>query len=255
MKMLRDKTTWDGKEKRSADRIKRLRMKNIKGRIRISNLRKRLLIYFILVIFVSFSVGIELIHEVGEKQLRDKIQNSITSQISDTVKSNLDMSGVDHILSRLQKRMMVIMLIVFICVVATMLVFIRNIVEPLDEMGRATKKMAKGHLEEMVPIRTKDEIGQIGELINDLAINLQEILLRVWNHTGQDIVLLDRIAQIISSDKGNGVPEEIKNSLRFVRDDIIDLQDMVKTFDFYQVKIEEERIFMNNVGIQDEANA
>lgn len=44
---------------------------------------------------------------------------------------------------------------------------------PLVQMEQATRRIAKGNLETRVPVRSSDEIGNLGEAINDLARDLQ----------------------------------------------------------------------------------
>lgn len=226
---------WDGTERRNSDRIRALRMQNLSGIFRISNLRKRLLIYFFLIIFVTFSVGAQLIFEVGSPRLKDQISQNISAQGDD---HETTMAGIDAVLKKLQHRMILVMGIVFLCVVATMFVFIRNIVEPLDAMGKAAKRITEGHLNETVPIRCQDEIGKIGELINDLAINLQEVLLHVWNHTCQDIVLMDHIAEIIHAQPVDIMPDKVKEEFDFVRKDIEEMQEIVRAFDYYNIQFD-----------------
>ena len=175
MKIIRDKRDWNGQERRNAERIRFCRISCIKKMFSISNLRKRLLIYFVLIIFVTLSVGMQLLVEVGSGRFYNQLSESIKSQLADEMQASLDISKTKAILKRLQCRMMLVMMIVLICVMATMFVFIRNIVEPLDLIGKAAQKISDGRLDETVPIRNHDEIGKIGELINDLAANLQEV--------------------------------------------------------------------------------
>ncbi len=246
MKILRKESDWDGRERRDAESLRQLRLKKTTNRFQISNLRKRLLIYFILIIFVSLSVGIQLIYEVGSGRLQKQISENIGKQISTTQISEIETDGIKKILQRLQYRMILIMFIVFLCVVSTMFVFIRNIVEPLDAIGKAAKRIAEGHLDETVPIRNQDEIGQIGDLINDLSTNLQEILLHIWNHTGQDITLLDHINEVVNSQSVDGMPKEVKEEIAFVRQDIGDMQNMVKAFDFYNIQFQDGKVLAND---------
>ena len=48
----------------------------------------------------------------------------------------------------------------------------RKLSNPLLEMERATRKMAKGDLNTKVSVETKDEIGSLAKAINDLAVEL-----------------------------------------------------------------------------------
>ncbi len=254
MKIFKKKLDWDGRERRSAERIQLVMLKNLAMKFRLSRLRKRLLIYFFLVIFVSLSVGLQLIYEVGSSRLQKKISDDIRQKYLSAEAGAPDMSGIEKILQRLQYRMILITFIVSLCVVATMFVFIKNIVTPLDAMGRAAKRIADGHLDETVPVNSDDEIGKIGDLINDLATNLQEILLHIWNHTGQDIILLDHISEVVKSDSMNEMSQQVKDEIEFVRQDVGDMMDLVKDFDFYNIQIEDGKVMAtknsNGVGTQ-----
>ncbi|MCP4694525.1 MAG: methyl-accepting chemotaxis protein [Desulfobacterales bacterium] len=238
MKILRGAENWAGEERRRlTDR--RGAGERFRARFRLSRLRKRLLIYFMLVVFVSFSVGLQLIYEVGSDDLLERITESVRGRLPENVRDDADISGIADILGQLQKRMMLVMAIVLICIVATLFVFIKNIVTPLDEIRRVAKKMADGYLDEMVPVTTKDEIGKIADLINDLAINLQEVLIHLWRHTGQDIELLDQVVETIRSDRGDALSPDIGKNIDLVRQDIEDMQDMVKDFKFYDIHLDE----------------
>ena len=212
-------------------------------RNRIPNISKKILIHFSLVFFVIFLIGVALVHEVGRDRLQKEIAEGIVRQFPADDNRFVDMSEVINIVERVQDRVIFGILVLFLFVISSMYVFMRYFVRPLDNMGKTVYQMSKGHLDEMVPVCANSEINKIGELINDLAINLQEILLHVWSHTGQDIILLDRIVKVCGTKAGgNGIPEEIKDDLRIVRQDIEDMQNMVKAFEYYNVRIEKEKI-------------
>lgn len=247
MRFFGKNTAWDGSERRNKDRLKQFRMENITKLYRISNFRKRLLIYFVLIIFVTLSVGIQLIFEVGSNKLQNQIAKTLSVKNTNGESTTHDMTEISAILTRLQQRMILIMTIVFVCIIATMFVFIRNIVEPLDALGKSAKRIAEGHLDETIPIRCNDEIGNISELINDLAVNLQEVLLHVWNHTCQDIVMMDHVAEIIHAQPGEIMPKSIKDEFDFVRRDIEEMQEIVKAFDYYNIHFEGNSLVGNEI--------
>ncbi|OQX25588.1 MAG: hypothetical protein BWK80_14840 [Desulfobacteraceae bacterium IS3] len=113
--------------------------------------------------------------------------------------------------------------------------FIRNIIEPLEEVLSAACKITEGYLKETVPIRNKDEIGKIGEQINALSVNLQEILLHVWNHSRDSADILKRIS--------NGdIPSDMAHDIAAVRHSMEEMQSMVKTFEYYDIRMDEDRL-------------
>ncbi|QTA92619.1 HAMP domain-containing protein [Desulfonema magnum] len=213
-------------------------------------MKKKLLIVFLLFIFVLLSVSGYIIFELGNDHLYQEISISITSQLSEHEQHNFDMSGVILILTRLRNHMIFVMAVVLLFVIFTMFFFIRNIMKPLDDMAKAAKKMADGRLDEIIPVRTHDEIGKIGERINDLAMNLQEILLHIWSHTTCSKAILDQIDEIIRSQKSrptedcsSGIPLQLQEDVQSVRENIEDMQDMVQSFDaFYDIRLKDGKI-------------
>ncbi len=244
---LADQTALKAKKMKNPEGFRPLGLK--KGNVKnyVPNLAKKIWIYFSLVILISLPLTGALIYEVGSDRLHGQIQASIAAQLPEPDKGPPDINEAGGILTRLQNRMILATSVIFLAVIVGIFFLIRNVIKPLDEIGRAAFKMAHGHLDEMVPVRSRNEIGKIGELINDLAIDLQEILLHVWNHTGQDIVLLNRIAAIMNSQPGgNGMPPEIREDFYFVRQDIEDMRDMVKAFNYYNVRLHEEKVLVND---------
>ena len=217
-------------------------MKNKSAKNHTPDFRKKYLVYFIPAIFIILLLGVELIYEVGSDGLYKQIVESISSKFPDHT-NNPDMSEVRNILKSFHIRVIMVVSVLFLCFAVSAILFYRNFVKPVDKMARGVRRMANGHLNELIQVSSDNEMEKIGELINDLAINMQEILLHVWNHTGQDIVLLDRIVKVCGSKTGgNGIPDEIKDDLRIVRQDIEDMQNMVKAFDYYNVRFEKEKI-------------
>jgi len=57
-----------------------------------------------------------------------------------------------------------------------LVMFIRRITGPLQEMAEHTQAICDGDLTRTIPIRRQDEIGLIGDTINGLTSNIQEIV-------------------------------------------------------------------------------
>ncbi|MHC4455607.1 MAG: HAMP domain-containing protein [Planctomycetota bacterium] len=247
MKSSKDQTPREGKEKRNSESVRPVGLKKGDAIHNVPNFAKKIWIYLSLAILSALTLGGVLIYEVGSDHLRGQLPANIVGQLPEPDKEPADISEIGGILKRLQNRIILVTSVIFLAVIVGIFFLIRNVIKPLDEMGRAAFKMAHGNLDQVVPVRSRSEIGKIGELINDLAIDLQEILLHVWNHTRQDIVLLDRIAAIMNSQPGgNGMPQEIREDFYFVRQDIEDMRDMVKAFNYYNVRLHEEKVLVND---------
>ncbi len=241
------------KEKQNPESIRHWVLKKEDAKYAVPRLAKKIWFYFFLVILVTLPLTTSLIYEVGSERLQAQIVESITgmgnttplpSPVSNARTS--ETGDIGRILKRLQIRMLLVMSGVFLTVFVATFVFMHRVIKPLEEIGRATFKMAHGRLDEPVPVRNHNEVGKIGEFINDLAIDLQEILLHVWNHTRQDIVLMERIAPIMSSQPvGNGLPAQIREDFYLVKQDIEDMRDMVKAFNYYHVRLDEEKVLVH----------
>jgi methyl-accepting chemotaxis protein len=109
---------------------------------------------------------------------------------------------------------------------------------PLAIMSDTAERLAHGRLDEIVNRCGPDELGRIGEHINELAANFQEILLYVWNQTESSLGALKQISRPSMSD-GRSVDEfaygaNVDNAVQSLKD----LQSMVRSFALYDVRIE-----------------
>lgn len=152
-----------------------------------SRLRKKLILYFILIAVVSISVSAEIIFEFSSGRLKNEIRENLITTVSSSVSpSVVEKIGVKKLdaavsdpLSRLRNRMILLLLVVFACIVGAFILFSRDIVAPMDGIVDATKKIAEGDLTVTVPVMTDDEIGQIAKLINDMNVNLQDMIMQI----------------------------------------------------------------------------
>ncbi len=238
-----ENTTACGDECEKSARYVPNHQEKMMKRFRVFKRRRKSLVYFSLLVLLTFSVGMAFIFRVDKGHLHVRISEVIASQFPDHEKNLFDTREVIQILEKIQHHMMLVMFIVFLCVTAVMFVFIRNIVRPLDKMSVAAKRMADGHLDETVPTQAPYEICVVGELINDLAANLQEILLHVWNHAQHTMVLLDQISKKTRSQSDTSLmPTEIVADFECVRQDIEKMQAMVEAFEFYNIKLEKGKV-------------
>ncbi|MCI5164557.1 MAG: HAMP domain-containing protein [Candidatus Electrothrix sp. GM3_4] len=131
--------------------------------------------------------------------------------------------------------------------IAAMIYCKSNIIRPLTEMQAASKLMAEGHLETLNYIKRADEIGSLGENINDLAVNMQEVLLFVWNHSRLSRDLLENISNDLNfpldtEEPGfkieNGIQEDISKMYRNNED----LKSIVMSFSYFEIKLEDEKM-------------
>lgn len=130
---------------------------------------------------------------------------------------------------------------VLACVVAGyawMRLAVRKIGRPVRTISSAISKLAKGQLNETVAIETSDEFERIGGSINELAANLQELLLHIWKQTGQCLTLLESIQSNPDLRKDKQLTLEGLGYLKQLSEAVEGLREMAKAYVFYDVTID-----------------
>jgi methyl-accepting chemotaxis protein len=116
---------------------------------------------------------------------------------------------------------------------------LRHIQRPIRTIQQAVFRLAQGKLNETVAIESTDEFGQIGSSINELAANLQELLLYIWKQTGQCVHNLERI-------KLGNDPQISQQDLLELSRAIESLREMAKAYVFYDVHLDGEKALAIN---------
>lgn len=203
-----------------------------------SNLRTRLLVFYSLLIPVLFSIVTVVMFGTGNEPLQLPASEGI---------SNLVPEYVNRVVSAIQRSQYgIILVVMIISIISTTLIVERTIMTPIKKLGRTAKRMADGHLDETVSIPANDEIGIIGKSINDLAVNQQETLLFVWNHSSHSIRLIERIKINIKTGTDNEEICDVIEVLKLLQQNMEELQSLVRSFHFYDICIDGDKILASN---------
>lgn len=151
-----------------------------------SRLKKKLLLYFILVAVVSISVSAQIILEMSTSRFRTQIKDSYIQQVEKQIDKEtadkiraVDIEAMNQPIADFRDRMILMLIVVTASIFGAFSLFIRDIVVPMDGLVEATKKIASGDLNAHAPVMSEDEIGQLAELINDMNINMQDLITQV----------------------------------------------------------------------------
>ncbi len=129
-------------------------------------------IVFIGIVFLTMAVEIELFfrgHEVLGL-LRDQLG---------------DAAAAMDIVSRILLKVRVMLSTLLLAIGLVMLLFIKRILFPLQQIIERTRAMSAGDFSAALPEESKDELGELARHINDLNANEQELILLVRNMSGQ----------------------------------------------------------------------
>jgi methyl-accepting chemotaxis protein len=200
-----------------------------------SYIRKWLLLYLALVLLTTMVVYLSIYTEVaGVFSTSEGVRVGGLHEMVEQVEP----SGV----ARVKLRLLLILSGGFLICTISGVIWVgmatRHIGKPMHIIATAMSKLAKGQLNETVAVETSDEFEQIGACINELAANLQELLLYIWKQTGQCHDLLDHIHHNPDLRHDKHLTLEGLGYLKELSAAIDDLREMAKAYVFYDVSIE-----------------
>jgi len=233
----------------------------------MSRLKKKLMLYFLLISIVSVSVSAEIILEVSSQPFRKQIKDNVIVSIKKNVDSktlnkiikDINSSNIFTPVSNLRNRMILLLLVVTASIIAAFFLFTKDIVSPMDGIVDATKRIVEGDLTVKVPVVTEDEIGQIAGLINTMNEKLLDMIIQVKQdvnrHKDKITAATHLINEIVEDSKADTIIEskkmkisDFKNMQKLSRDvvalleimttDLSSLQTFINMYKTYSIKTE-----------------
>lgn len=116
----------------------------------------------------------------------------------------------------------------------------RQLNRPLRIISRAISRMAKGKLNSTVTISTQEEFNQIATSLNELAANLQELLLYIWKQSGQCLVQLEKLEVDPAHNGDARFTVAQLDHIHQIYKSVGSLRNLAKAYVFYDVHLEGE---------------
>lgn len=187
-----------------------------------SRLRKKLLLYFILIAVVSVSVSAEIIFEMSSSVFRNAIVDNFYEQVevslgaekTEELKADIDRREMFAPIFDLRNRMVLLLLVVTFSIIGAFILFTRDIVTPMDSMVNATKRIAEGDLTAKVPVMSSDEIGQLAGLINEMNGKLLDMIVQIKQDILRHRDKISAASSMVSDFNGDFTVDEIINNKR-----------------------------------------
>ena len=199
---------------------------------------KILLLSLLLLGLVGVSCAI-LIIQAGSSHSQQRLADSLTAQLPGVQARYLDMTVFNHTFRDLQYRLTALSALLVFTLVGGIFIMVRKVAKPIDEIGQAAESITGGHLDVVLPDHTFMEITKVGSLIQDLAMNLQEVLLLTWNHTVEQRESLQRLADVLAQTGNGTMAPECRAEIADLSRKVENMRAMVRAFDFYDVRLSE----------------
>ncbi len=105
----------------------------------------------------------------------------------------------------------------------------------LKELAKVARQMAEGHLDVSAPDVENGELAELASAMNDLAVNMQEVLINMWKQAEIAKSVLKETSLALTSHFPEGLPEDIRKGIDSLRGNFSDTQGAVMAFDLYDV--------------------
>lgn len=194
------------------------------------SLQRTMIVYFLMISFASFLIAAEFIYDIHSKELRTELIQNFEKLHSGELQPDAAFQPIQAI--RDKALLMVALFLVVVLILLTM--FIRNITDPLQHMIEASKLIAVGDLSQTVTIRARNELAEMGDTVNELTSNLQEMLLLSKDMCASVDHFTEEISEVLGSREiGQEKAEELQHKMHLLSSKTKLMNDIILHCKFY----------------------
>jgi methyl-accepting chemotaxis protein len=208
--------------------------------------RNKILLVFCLLALAAVVVDTKFVFDVsGEMTKAGKVR--VSNPASDPL---MTVPVQPELLDYVRTRMSLVLGVTLLFLVCMIYLYVQKVHRPLKQLMRATKEMSNGNLSDPIRPKDRDEVGELAEVINDLAANYQEVLLLTGTAVGKSSSAVERIEKVLDrGDKSAGL-EELQEQVGIIKRDLEMLGSVVKDFEFYQTHFDGRKVVHTAKGPQ-----
>ncbi|BBO87185.1 HAMP domain-containing protein [Desulfosarcina ovata] len=196
------------------------------------SLQRTMIIYILLIGFAALLVAAEFVVDTHSSALKKALGQNFQRYAS----GQLSQDDVYDPLVRIRNKAMMMVGVILAVVVIVLTMFIKTITEPLQHLIEVSKAINTGDLSGTAGIDTRNELSQLSAAIDDMATNLQEIVMlsrsvcdSAGHVTGSTLALFD---------KEDFTPEAVqpmKRQLVRLESEMLTLSQAIECFKLYSV--------------------
>ena len=152
-----------------------------------SSLERKMLSYFGLIAAASLLITIEFMWAIRVMTPQSELVGQSASLCLESLQT------VTRGLESLQNKALLMFAVQVVVTLIVLVMFMRRITGPLQRMVEETSAISDGDLSRIIRIDKKDEIGLLGETINGLTSNIQEIVALGLSTEYDALALIDEL--------------------------------------------------------------
>lgn len=137
-----------------------------------------------------------------------------------------------------RNRMIVLLGVTMLCFGTIIYLFVRKVAAPLNTVAYAAKEISRGNLTVNVPATRRQEVGELGQIVNEVAANFQEILLLTGTTVGNANSALNRMEELMRSQRELDSEGRLHEHVQAIKQDLEMLGTVVKNFEFYETRFD-----------------
>ena len=196
------------------------------------SLQRTMIIYFLLIGFAALLVGLEFVAETSSGRLNDQLNANLAAFAGGQLSAGDALAPIQ----RLRSKALLMVAIILFVIIIVLTMFIKHITEPLQHMIAVSRAISRGDLSRTIRIHSHNELSQLGDVINEMSSNLQEITLMSRNLCASAQSNLDAVTtELGSACLGKDEGDRLHTCIEEIKSEIDTMADMVEYFNFYTV--------------------
>ena len=194
------------------------------------SLQRTMIIYFLLIGVASLFASLEFIIDTQ----RPAMKQELTANYQAYSQGNLAYDLVFQPITRIRQKAVLTIAIIMFVLLIVLTMFVKNISEPLQHMIEMARKIAGGDLRQTVKINSRNELAELGQVINELSSNLQEAVLLSRNICEAGDQALDGLGRLLAAPEASAqLRATAGRDLERLRQQISQLRELTEYFRFY----------------------
>ncbi len=201
--------------------------------IRKDNLQRTMIIYFLLIVCAALLVTVEFVFDVQDPELKKTLLHNVELFVLD----KMPKAEVFLPIGELRNKAILMIIIIMYVTIIVLTMLIKNITGPLQHMIDVSQQISQGDLTKTIHISSNNELAQLGNVINEMASNLQEVTLlsQTMSTNGGDCI--EKVRELLANNEfSSEKTEEILGELEQLQMDFEMLQDFTECFRLYEVE-------------------